>query len=101
MTGEPRRGPYAVNRAGPAGRSQGQIMRGVYLQAIRVLGLLLFFLAGQAHAAEQAALKTGVQTLPGALPKIGEKDSPLEWNFDLSQEQFYISVPRNYLGNQP
>lgn len=76
-------------------------MREVYLQAIRVLGLLLFFLARQPHAAEQAALKTGVQTLPGALPKIGERDSALDWNFDLSQEKFFISVPGTHVGNQP
>ena len=71
------------------------------MKAIRILGLLLLFLAMLVEAADQRALKTGVQTLPGALPNIGVKDPALDWSFDLSQEKFYISVPRNYTGNQP
>ena len=71
------------------------------MQVMRVLVLLLFFLAGQAHAAQEAALKTGVQTFAGTLPKIAENDSSLDWNFDLSQEKFYIAVPRNYMRQQP
>ena len=48
-----------------------------------------------------SAIRTGLQTLPGTLPDIGEKDSGFEWSFDLSQEKFYISALSSYAGNRP
>jgi hypothetical protein len=65
--------------------------------AVSLLGAILA-IGNPAHA--QGILKTGMQTLPGEAPLIENKDSRLEYNFDLTHETFYVLVPRNYSSAQ-
>lgn len=71
------------------------------MQIRRILGLLALFLSVHGRAAEPPALQTGVQALSGALPPLGAKELALDVDFDLSQEKFYILIPRNYTGAEP
>ena len=71
------------------------------MKSILIFGLLGLLFAALSGAAEQAALKTGLQALPGALPAGGVKDPAIDWNFNLAREKFYIFVPKNYSADQP
>jgi hypothetical protein len=44
----------------------------------------------------QSRLKTGLQSLPGKLPPVKSKINGVQYDFDLSQEKFYIYVPDNF-----
>lgn len=93
----------AVNRSGhrlTAGRLREDNMKGVCMKAIGTLWVILF-LGVQASVGGQPALKTGVQTLPGTLPKTEEKDASLIGDLNLSKETFYISVPTGSSANKP
>ena len=71
------------------------------MRAIRTLGLMFLILAVQASIGGQPALKTGVQGLPGILPDSEEKSADLAWDFDLSRETFYVSVPSGSSAGRP
>jgi hypothetical protein len=73
----------------------------MYMQGLRISGLLLALLALQARAAEHGTLKTGMQALPGALPAVVDRDPAFDWDFELPREKFYLHVPGSYAGNQP
>ena len=70
------------------------------MKPILVLALLVS-LAAQSSAFAQGSVRTGLQTLPGPLPNLNPPDREIAWDFDLTQERFFISVPKNYTGNQP
>ena len=52
------------------------------MKANRPLWLTILFLAVQTNVGGQPALKTGVQTLPGTLPKAEAKGGRLAGDFD-------------------
>ena len=52
-------------------------------------------------SAAQSAMKTGLQSLPGDNPRIAKQDPNIAYDFNLAQEKFFISVPKNYTGAQP
>jgi hypothetical protein len=67
--------------------------------AVASLLLAILMVGFPAHA--QTTLNTGMQTLPGDAPAIEDKLPFLQYNFDLTHEQFFVFVPRNYSGTQP
>ena len=61
----------------------------------------LLLAAALAVSASAGPLKTGVQPLPGPLPALGEADSAIALDFDLSREMYFLAVPRGYSPYQP
>lgn len=58
--------------------------------------LLLFCFAQPWVALSQGALKTGMQSLPGKVPEVTDRNQQIAYDFDLATEKFYVVMPRNY-----
>ena len=65
----------------------------------RLVILLILLLQWPAFA--QRAIESGLQSLPGPLPKIDGKDPCVEYDLDLAKEKFFISIPQKHSDSDP